>query len=62
MGLYKHLNEESNDNKMDDSDQESENIHDKTAKDIENITLDQNDKGDNPSQQAPQASPKQKHE
>jgi hypothetical protein len=63
VGLDKHLNEQSNDNKMDDSNQESENIHDKTAEDVENITLDQNDKGANPSQQAPQAPqgpPKQK--
>jgi hypothetical protein len=59
VALDRHLSEQSNDNKMDDSGQESQNIHNKT-KDIENITSDQNDEPANPSQQAPQASPNQK--
>jgi hypothetical protein len=63
VGLDRHLSEQSNDNKMDDSGQESQNVHDKTTEDIENITSDQNDEPANSSEQASQAShvsPKQK--
>jgi hypothetical protein len=53
VGLDRHLTEQSEDKKIGDSDQKSENIHDETTGNIENITSDTSNKGANASPQAP---------
>lgn len=64
VGLDKHVSEQSSDNKITDSGQENQNLRDKTAQNVENISTRENDKavGTPPhAPQAPQAPPKQKH-
>jgi hypothetical protein len=63
VGLDRHLNQQSEGEKIQDSDQENQNLHGETTENIENITSEQNDKHVEPSlhvSQASQASPKQK--
>jgi hypothetical protein len=55
VGLDRHLNEESTDNKIYDSDQENQSLHHKTTENIEGITSEQNDKTPGHFPQAPQA-------
>jgi hypothetical protein len=56
VGLDRHLTEQSNDNKIQDSDHENQNLHNKTTENIQNITSDQNDKSANHSPQVSQVS------
>jgi hypothetical protein len=65
VGLDRHLIDQPDDNKIQDSDQENQNLHGKTIENIENITSDQNDKGAEHSphvSQASHVSPEQKQE
>lgn len=55
IGLDKHFNEESKDNKMADSEKENQNIDNKTSQENENITSDKNDNDASTLIEAPQA-------
>jgi hypothetical protein len=55
IGLDRHLNEKSTDNKIYDSDQENQSLHHKTTENNEGITSEQNDKTRGHFPQSPQA-------
>jgi hypothetical protein len=55
IGLDRHLNEKSTDNKIYDSNQENQSLHHKTTENNEGITSEQNDKTRGHFPQSPQA-------